>query len=136
MFASTLTCREPTLSGAASSTNNVTGSPSTDSNSTPLADTPHELSPITPGSVEQTINSVEWGVANINADDVWTAYGRGEGVVVATIDTGVQFDHPALVNQGPYGEGWMIRIKPDHADDIKKLLSHEDYANLVEQEHA
>ncbi|MFI7424858.1 S8 family serine peptidase [Nonomuraea sp. NPDC049684] len=40
---------------------------------------------------------VEWGVADINADDVWKEYGRrGEDIVIANIDTGVQFDHPAL----------------------------------------
>ncbi|SEF11095.1 S8 family serine peptidase [Jiangella alba] len=39
---------------------------------------------------------VEWGVANIRADQVWEQT-RGEGVVVASIDSGAQFDHPALV---------------------------------------
>ncbi len=43
---------------------------------------------------------VEWGVAKINADDVWTVYGvTGAGAVAANVDTGVQYDHPALVNQ-------------------------------------
>ncbi|MEJ2853706.1 MULTISPECIES: S8 family serine peptidase [unclassified Saccharothrix] len=43
---------------------------------------------------------VEWGVADIGADRAWEAFGaRGEGVVVANIDTGVQFDHPALARQ-------------------------------------
>ena len=43
---------------------------------------------------------VEWGIANINADDVWAQFGnRGEGIVVSNIDTGVQYNHPALVNQ-------------------------------------
>lgn len=42
---------------------------------------------------------VEWGVANIRADQVWERYGvRGDGIVVANIDSGVQFDHPALVS--------------------------------------
>ncbi|MPZ26697.1 MAG: S8 family serine peptidase [Micromonosporaceae bacterium] len=46
------------------------------------------------------IQAVEWGVANINADDVWNQFNvRGEGIVVANIDTGVQHNHPALVNQ-------------------------------------
>lgn len=41
---------------------------------------------------------VEWGIANIHADQVWEQDGvRGEGVVVASIDSGAQFDHPALV---------------------------------------
>ncbi|HEY0639389.1 MAG TPA: carboxypeptidase regulatory-like domain-containing protein [Pseudonocardiaceae bacterium] len=53
----------------------------------------------TAGSVEATVNAVEWGIAAINADDVWPAYGRGEGIVVANVDTGVDFDHPALVGK-------------------------------------
>ena len=53
-----------------------------------------------PGTTEAKINAVEWGIANINADDVWAQFGdRGEGIVVANIDTGVQYNHPALVNQ-------------------------------------
>jgi glycine cleavage system H protein len=61
-------------------------------------------------------------------------YGPVGGEVVAVNDA--LTDNPALVNQAPYGEGWMIRIKPDHLEDVRKLLNHEDYAQLVEQEHA
>ncbi|MFU8854927.1 S8 family serine peptidase [Micromonospora sp. SL1-18] len=40
---------------------------------------------------------VEWGVADIKADQVWDHFDdRGDGIVVANIDSGVQFDHPAL----------------------------------------
>ncbi len=52
--------------------------------------------------------AVEWGVGNINADDVWSTLGvTGEGIVVASIDSGVQFDHPALVGKyrGNNGDG-------------------------------
>jgi subtilisin family serine protease len=42
----------------------------------------------------------EWNLTNIRAPEVWSAYDdRGAGIVVASLDTGVQFDHPALVNQ-------------------------------------
>src|SRR5262245_49261195 len=45
-------------------------------------------------------NAVEWGLTNIEAPRVWSEFGvRGEGIVVANIDTGVQFDHPALVGK-------------------------------------
>ncbi|WP_030929520.1 S8 family serine peptidase [Streptomyces sp. NRRL B-24720] len=50
----------------------------------------------------------EWGVADINADDVWKQYGdRGEGIVIASVDSGVQYDHPDLVKQyrGNNGDG-------------------------------
>jgi uncharacterized repeat protein (TIGR01451 family) len=40
--------------------------------------------------------SVEWGVARVNADDVWALGHTGEGVVVAGQDTGYDWDHPAL----------------------------------------
>ena len=52
--------------------------------------------------------AVEWGVANINADDVWSDYGvTGEGIVIANIDSGVDYDHPALVDsyRGNNGDG-------------------------------
>ena len=42
----------------------------------------------------------EWGLLNIKADQVWSTFGvRGETIVVANIDTGVQYNHPALVAQ-------------------------------------
>jgi subtilisin family serine protease len=45
-------------------------------------------------------NAVEWGIDRINAPRVWNELGtRGDGIVVANIDTGVQFDHPAVVGK-------------------------------------
>ncbi|XVV09650.1 S8 family serine peptidase [Actinoplanes sp. CA-131856] len=49
-----------------------------------------------------------WGLGQIGADKVWREYGvKGDGVVVGSLDTGVQFDHPALVRQyrGNDGDG-------------------------------
>ena len=41
--------------------------------------------------------TVAWGLNFTRATQVWEQYGiRGEGIVVANIDTGVQWDHPAL----------------------------------------
>ena len=42
---------------------------------------------------------IEWGVARVNADDVWALGYTGQGVVVAGQDTGYDWDHAALVNQ-------------------------------------
>lgn len=45
-------------------------------------------------------------------------------------------DRPGLVNEHPFGEGWMVRIRPDRPEDVQELMSHDDYEKLVEQEHA
>ena len=38
-----------------------------------------------------------WGLTDTGATSFWSTYGRqGEGIIVANIDTGVQYDHPAL----------------------------------------
>ena len=36
-------------------------------------------------------------------------------------------DDPAQVNPDPYGEGWLIELRPENADDVAKLLSAEAY---------
>jgi subtilisin family serine protease len=54
------------------------------------------------------IESVEWNIDRIRAPLVWSTYGvRGEGIVIGSIDTGVQYDHPALVEhyRGNLGGG-------------------------------
>jgi hypothetical protein len=41
--------------------------------------------------------ALDWGITDTKADQFWTAYGvQGDGMVVANIDTGVQWNHPAL----------------------------------------
>ncbi len=40
-------------------------------------------------------------------------------------------DHPELVNQSPYGEGWMIRIAVKDPSEVETLLTAEEYADMV-----
>jgi uncharacterized repeat protein (TIGR01451 family) len=61
------------------------------------ADQVHHLPPVTKVEVSASAAPVEWNIAKIGADQAWTAFGlRGEGVVVATLDSGVDWTHPAL----------------------------------------
>jgi glycine cleavage system H protein len=41
-------------------------------------------------------------------------------------------DSPELVNDDPYGEGWMIKVKWDQENEYD-LLSPEEYKNLIGQ---
>jgi len=36
---------------------------------------------------------------------------------------------PELLNEAPYGEGWIFKIKATDVSDLAKLLSSEDYQN-------
>lgn len=38
---------------------------------------------------------------------------------------------PELVNQDPYGEGWMIKMKIEDLSEIKHLMDQAAYQNLV-----
>lgn len=40
-------------------------------------------------------------------------------------------DEPELVNSDPYGEGWLIKIKPENAADIDELLDAEGYKKVI-----
>ncbi|WP_425481990.1 S8 family serine peptidase [Cytobacillus depressus] len=44
-------------------------------------------------------NSIEWNIERVGAPAVWEMGIDGSGTVVASIDTGVQWDHPALKEQ-------------------------------------
>ena len=52
-----------------------------------------------PERMDGATASVEWGVARVNADDVWALGHTGEGIVVAGQDTGYDWDHPAIKSQ-------------------------------------
>ena len=47
------------------------------------------------------------------------------GEIVA-VNEGLE-DDPALVNSDPYGEGWIVEIRPENADDLANLLDAEAY---------
>jgi subtilisin family serine protease len=53
----------------------------------------------TPGGTAN-ISTIEWNIQRIRAPEVWSQYNdRGQGITVATIDTGAQWNHPALIKQ-------------------------------------
>ncbi len=56
--------------------------------------------------------SPPWGIQKIRADQVWAGLGvTGTGVTVGTVDTGVDWQHPALQ---PSYRGWNDRLPADH----------------------
>ena len=43
-------------------------------------------------------------------------------------------ESPETVNQDPYGEGWIFRLKPADAGSVNALLDAEAYQALIESE--
>ena len=56
------------------------------------------------------------------------------GEVVA-VNAGLA-DNPGAVNAEPYGEGWMIKLKPANPADLALLMDSAAYSKLVEEQHA
>ena len=49
---------------------------------------------------------------------------------VAELNEGLE-DNPALINEDPYGEGWIIKVKLAEGADLSGLLNAEAYAAEV-----
>lgn len=42
-------------------------------------------------------------------------------------------DNPALINEDPYGEGWIIKIELSDPAELEELLSAEAYQELISE---
>ncbi len=50
--------------------------------------------------LSQTTADAQWNISQVGADRVWSEFGiDGQGITVANIDSGVRYDHPALIEQ-------------------------------------
>lgn len=42
---------------------------------------------------------------------------------------------PELVNQDPYGNGWLFKLKPSNTSELDQLLDAKSYEKVVEEAH-
>jgi glycine cleavage system H protein len=88
-----------------------------------LIDLPKEGDLITKG---QRFGSVE------SVKSVSDLYGPVSGRVTAV--NGALKNSPELVNQEPYGQGWMIEIQPADKAEVDELLAPATYEQLVAEQ--
>jgi len=56
-------------------------------------------------------------------------YAPVSGEVVAVNDA--LHDQPELVNEDPYGDGWMLEIELDDDSELEELLDADDYGDQI-----
>jgi len=58
-------------------------------------------------------------------------YAPVAGVIVAVNET--LASTPELVNQDPYGAGWIFKLKPERLSDLDALMDAEAYLKSLEE---
>lgn len=43
-------------------------------------------------------------------------------------------ESPEIINEDPYGNGWIIRVKPQDDDDYENLMDADAYKEFLEEE--
>jgi glycine cleavage system H protein len=43
-------------------------------------------------------------------------------------------DHPELVNQDAFGEGWMVKLKMDNPAELGNLMDAAGYTEMIKEE--
>lgn len=59
-------------------------------------------------------------------------YAPISGVIVAVNQAAC--DNPSMVNQDPYGAGWLVKIQPKNWDELQELLTAEEYEQEIAED--
>ena len=62
---------------------------------------------------------------------VWELYAPLDGEVTEL--NGPAAEHPEHINDDPYGEGWLLRLKLRDPQQLEHLLTAEEYETLAEE---
>lgn len=74
------------------------------------------------GKGSYSTDDISWGVADINAPEVWNLGYFGQGVLIANLDTGVDYNHPDLANH--------IWVNPGEDLNGNGLVDPSDWNNI------
>jgi major intracellular serine protease len=80
-----------------------------------------KLIPFTVKSVQNTKTEIPYGVSQINAPEIWKRGEKGQGVVVAILDTGIDMTHPDLKTRVIGGRNFT---NEGSSDDITDRNGH------------
>ncbi|HLD84202.1 MAG TPA: glycine cleavage system protein GcvH [Coxiellaceae bacterium] len=79
--------------------------------------------------------SVEKGNELAVIESVKTAADMYAPIAGDVIDMNHQLnEQPDLVNEDPYGNGWICRMKPEQLDDLDQLMDADDYQAMISKD--
>jgi glycine cleavage system H protein len=82
-----------------------------------------------PGDGDEVAVGEDFGVVE-SIKAVSDVYAPVSGTVTGVNESLI--DQPELVNEDPYGDGWMIEVELADADELDDLLSPDDYRDQIE----
>jgi glycine cleavage system H protein len=84
-----------------------------------------------PATDAKLTNGSSFGVVE-SVKTVSDLYSPIDGTV-ASVNSALE-GKPERVNADPYGDGWIVKIKIGDQEEFKKLLSPQQYRELIEEE--
>ena len=82
-----------------------------------------------PAEGDELTQGADFGVIE-SIKAVSDLYAPASGTVTAANDTLI--DDPELVNDDPFGEGWMLELELDDDGELEELLSAAEYRDQIE----
>lgn len=76
-----------------------------------------KLPPFKIEALATTANEIPWGVKMMQAPEVWEQGGKGEGIVICILDTGIDRQHPDLKDNILDGRNFSDSGSPDDYQD-------------------
>ena len=43
-------------------------------------------------------------------------------------------ESPEVVNEDPYGDGWLVKVQMNDPSDLEDLMDHEEYGEMLARE--
>ncbi|MFJ4681093.1 S8 family serine peptidase [Kitasatospora sp. NPDC088783] len=86
-----------------------------------------------PAASADQVRDAQWANAYFDLDKVWSV-SKGDGVIVAVIDSGVDANHPDLVGSvlpgyDPSGHGWEAKPTEEHGTGMASLIAGHGHGN-------